>query len=144
MVCVVNDSREIVTCWSRDNYLLSTCCKVSRSLLLRCIETCALKYYVNTKLTPRKLSCVRLSVDSDLLTINDDRVVCCLYSVLALAILTSEATLCCIILKKVSQHFWRCKVIDCNYLITICLKHLTESQTTDTAEAVNSNFCHFV
>ena len=104
----------------------------------------ALEYYVNTKLTPRKLSCVWLSIDSDFLTVNDDRVVCCLYSVLALTVLASEATLSCIILKKVSQHFWRCKVVDSNYLITLCLKHLTESQTTDTAEAVNSNFCHFV
>ena len=92
VVCIVNDSWEIVTCRSRDNYLLSTCCEVCRSLLLRCIETCALKYYVNTKLTPRKLSCVWLSVDSDFLTINDDRVFCCLYSVLALTVLASEAT----------------------------------------------------
>ena len=73
MVYVVNDSWEIVTCRSRDNYLLSTSCKVSRSLLLRCIETCALENYVNTELTPWEFSCVWLSINSDLLTVNDDR-----------------------------------------------------------------------
>ena len=115
-----------------------------RSLLLRSIETCALENYVNTKLPPRQFSCIRLSVNGNFLTVNDDRVVSSLYGVLVLTELASETTLSSVILKKVSEHLWRCKVVDGNYLITFCLKHLTESQTTDTAKTVNSNLNHFV
>ena len=63
---------------------------------------------------------------------------------LVLTELAGETTLSSVILKKVSEHLWRCKVVDGNYLITFCLKHLTESQTTDTAKTVNSNLNHFV
>src|SRR3712207_1793401 len=75
MVSIEYDGRKIVACGSRDNNLLSACCDVSRSLFLRSIETCALKNYVYIELTPRKFSCVRLSVDGNFLTVNDNRVV---------------------------------------------------------------------
>ena len=145
MVGIVNDGGKIVTCRSRDHNLLSASFEVGRSLLLRCVEASALENDVNVELTPRKLSSVRLSVDSNLLTINDDRVISCLNSVLALAVLASETTLCGVILQKVSQHLRRCEVVDCNYLVTLCLKHLTECETADTTETINSyfNICHF-
>ena len=142
MVNVVNDSWEVVTCRSRDNHLLCTSLNVCRSLLLRSVETSALEHNINTKLTPRKLSCVWLSVDSDFLTINDDRVVCCFNSVLTFTELASETTLCSVILEEVSKHLWACQVIDSDYFITFSLEHLTESEATNTAKAVNSYFCH--
>ena len=144
MVYIVNDSWEVVTCRSRDNYLLCTSSEVSRSLLLRCIETCALEYNVNVVSSPWAVSSVLLSRDLDLLAVNDDRVLSSLYSVLTLTELATETTLCSIILEEVSKHSWACQVVDCNYLITLSLEHLTECETTDTAETVNSNFSHFL
>ena len=143
MVYIVNDSRQIVTSRSRDNNLLGTSLNVSRSLLLRCIETCALQNYVNTQLTPRQLSSVGLCIDSDLLTINDDRVLGSVNSVLTLTELASETTLSGIVLQQVSKHLWACQIVDCYYFITFSLKHLTECEATNTAKTVNCNFCHF-
>ena len=143
MVYIVNDSRQIVTCRSRDNNLLSTSCQVSRSLLLRCVETCALQNNVYIQLTPRELSSVRNSIDSDLLTINYDEVLTSLYSVLVLTELAAETTLSGIILQQVCQHLRTCQVVDCYYFITFSLEHLTECETTNTAKTVNCYFCHF-
>ena len=119
------------------------------------VETGALENNVDTELTPRKLSCIRLSVDSDLLAVNSDRTrsnnsltILCensvleSYSVLALTELTCETTLSGVVFQKVCQHLRAGQVVDCNYLITLSFKHLTECQTTNTAEAVNSYFCH--
>ena len=92
MVYIVNDSRQIVASRSRDNNLLGTSSQVSRSLLLRSIETCALQNNVYVQLAPRQLSSVRNSVDSDLLTINNDEVLTSLYSVLVLTELATERT----------------------------------------------------
>ena len=128
---------------------------MSLSFSLRGIETGALEYYIDAQLAPRQLSCVRLSVDSDLLAVNRDRtrsyngltVLCenCVlvsYSVLALTELACETTLSGVVLQKVSQHLRAGQVVDCNYLITLSFEHLTESQTTNTAKAVNCYFCH--
>ena len=72
MVYVVNDGGQVVAGRSRDNNLLGTSLNVGRSLLLRGIETCALKNNVYTQLTPRQLCSVGFCIDGDLLTINDD------------------------------------------------------------------------
>ena len=143
MVYIVNDGGQIVTSRSRDNNLLSTSLDVSRSLLLRCIETCALQNYVYVQLTPRQLSSVRNSIDSDLLTINYDEVFTSLYSVLVLTELATETTLSSVILQQVSEHLRTCQVVDSYYFITFSLEHLTESEATDTAKTVNCYFCHF-
>ena len=125
---------------------------MSLSFCLAGIETGALQYYIDTQLTPRQLSCVRLSVDSDLLAVHSDRTrsndgltilsensVFVSYSVLALTELACETTLSGVVLQKVSQHLWAGQVVDRNYLITLSFEHLTESQT---AKAVNCYFCH--
>ena len=70
MVNVVNDGGQVVASRSRDNNLLSTSSQVSRSLLLRSIETCALQNNVYIQLAPRQLSSVRNSIDGNLLAIN--------------------------------------------------------------------------
>ncbi len=155
MVNVVNDSRQIVACRSRDNNLLCAGLDVSLSLSLAGVEARALENNVNLQLAPRQLSCVRLSIDSDLLAVNDDRTrsqnclailsensVLVSNSVLALAELACETTLSGIVLQEVSQHLRAGQVVDSNNLITLSFKHLTESQTTNTAKAVNSYFCH--
>ena len=90
MVYIVNDGGQIVTSRSRDNNLLSTSGQVSRSLLFRGIETCALQNNIYVQLAPRQLSSVRNSIDSDLLTINNDEVLTSLNSVLVLTELATE------------------------------------------------------
>ena len=128
---------------------------MSLSFSLAGIEACALENYVDTQFAPRQLSCVRLSVDSDLLAVNGDRAgsnnslavlsknsVLVSYSVLTLTKLAGETALSGIVLQQVSQHLRAGQVVDCNNLITLSLKHLTESQTTNTAKAVNCYFCH--
>jgi len=60
--------------------------------------------------------------------------------VLALADLAAEGALSGIVLKKVSEHLRAGEVVDSNYFVALSVKHLTESKTTDTAEAVNGNF----
>ena len=143
MVYIVNDSGQVVAGRSRDNNLLSTSSQVSRSLLLRSIETCALQNYVNVQLTPRQLSSVRNSINSNLLTINNDEILTSLYSVLVLTEFATETTLSGVILQQMSKHLGACQVVDCYYFITFSLEHLTESEATDTAETVNCYFCHF-
>jgi hypothetical protein len=49
-------------------------------------------------------------------------------------------TLSGVILEKVSEHGGAGKVVDSNNFVTLCAEHLTECETTDTAESVNSNF----
>jgi hypothetical protein len=49
-------------------------------------------------------------------------------------------TLSGIILEKVSEHRGAGEVVDSNYFVAFCAEHLTECETTDTAESVNSNF----
>ena len=128
---------------------------MSLSFSLAGIETGALQYYVDTEFAPRQLSCVRHSVDSDLLAVNDDRTrnenglailselsVFVSNSVFAFTELACETTLSGIVFQKVSQHLRAGQVVNCNYFVTLSFKHLTESQTTNTAKAVNCYFCH--
>ena len=81
MVNIVNDSREIISSRCGNNYLSSACLNVSRCFLLGCIETCTLKNYVYTDLSPWKLLSVSLCINLDLFPINDDRILGRLYLV---------------------------------------------------------------
>ena len=156
VIYVVNDGWEIISCRSWDNNLLSTSLQVSRSLSFWSVETCALKYNVYAQLTPRKFCCIWLCINCDFLTINSDRsrrnnsfaifaknCILIAYSVLTFTIFACETTLSSVILQEVCKHFWACQVVDSNNFITFSLKHLTECEATDTAETVNSYFCHF-
>ena len=102
VVYVVNDGGQVVAGRSRDHNLLGTSLDVSRSLLLRSVETGALQNNVNIELAPRQLGSVGNSVDGNLLTINDDRVVGAVNSVLVLTDLAAETTLSGVILQQVS------------------------------------------
>ena len=79
MVYIVNDCLKVVSSRSGNNYVLSTCIDMSLSFVFGCVETCALKNYVYTDLSPRKLCSVSLSIDFDLFSVNNDRILCCLY-----------------------------------------------------------------
>jgi hypothetical protein len=53
---------------------------------------------------------------------------------------TVVTTLSGVVLEKMSKHGSLGKVVDSNDLVTLSAEHLSESKTSDTAEAVNSNF----
>ena len=59
---------------------------------------------------------------------------------LAFADVAEERTLCGIVFEQMSQHLRAGKIIDCNNFVAFGVEHLTESQTADTTEAVNSDF----
>ena len=116
---------------------------MSHGLLLGGIEACALKNNINIKLAPRAVVGVLLSVDLDLLTINDDGIIGSFNGVFAFTDAADEGTRGGIVLQKVSKHLGAGEVVDSNNFITLSFKHLTECKTTDAAETVNSNFyCH--
>ena len=153
LINAVNDSRKIISCGSGNYNFLSACVDVSLALSLGAIEAGALENYVNAELSPGKISSVGLSVNCDLLAVNDDGAgsnnslaILCIYSglavygVLVLADLSAVAALSGIILEKVSEHFRLSKVVDCYYLVAISVEHLSESKTADSAETINCNF----
>ncbi len=113
---------------------------MSHGLVLGAVETGALENYVYADLAPGQLAGVSLSINGDFLTVNDNGILACLYSVQILTDHTAIALLSSVILQEVCEHSGVGQVVDGNYLITLSTEHLTESQTTDTAEAVNSNF----
>ena len=58
---------------------------------------------------------------------------------LAFADLAAERTLSSIVLQQVSQHLGAGQVVDCDDLVTLSIKHLTESQTANTTKTIDSN-----
>ena len=138
VVYIVNNGREILASWSGNNNLLSTCSQMCRSLFLGSVETGALENYINIMLSPRNFCSVSLCINLDFLAVNGDGIFTSgyLFSVLVL-------TLRGIILEQVCEHFRAREVVDCNYFITLCIEHLTESETANTAKTIDSNFyCH--
>ena len=57
----------------------------------------------------------------------------------ALADLAAERALSSIVLQQVSQHLGAGQVVDCDDLVTLSIKHLTESQTANTTKTIDSN-----
>jgi hypothetical protein len=109
---------------------------VSHGLLGGAVETGALENNINVVSSPRAVSSVLLSRDLDGLTVNSDGA-CLIVSGNSVTVVT---TLSGVVLEKVSKHRRLGKVVDSYDLVTLCAEHLTECETTDTAESVNSNF----
>jgi len=57
-----------------------------------------------------------------------------------LADLADVAALSGVVLEQVSQHSGAGQIIDGNYFVAFGAEHLSESQTSDTAKAINRNF----
>ena len=141
LVYAVNDGLEVVACGSRDNNLLCACVDVSHGLLLGAVEAGALKNNVNAKLAPRAVSSVLLSVDFKNLAINGDGI----SLVISNNGVTVITTLSGVVLEKMSEHRSLGKIVDSYDIVALCAEHLSESKTSDTAEAVNCNLyiCHW-
>ena len=135
----VDNGLQVVACGSRDDDLLGASLDVSHALLLAGVEAGALQNDINVQLAPGSILCVLDSVDLDLLAVNDDGILGSLDGVLAFADLAAERTLSSIVLQQVSQHLGAGQVVDCDDLVTLSIKHLTESQTANTTETIDSN-----
>ena len=122
---------------------------MSHGLFFRAVETGAFENNVNTDLAPRKIACFRHSVNGDLLAVYRDRT----GSNNGLAVFSENRllgsngvthsnviTLGGIVLQEVSEHLRAGEVVDSNNFIAFSTEHLTECETTDTAETVNGNF----
>ena len=136
----VDDGLQVVAGRSGDNDLLSASSDVSHALLFAGVEAGALQNNVNANLAPRAILSVLNGVDLDFLAIDDDRILGSFDGVLVLTDLAQERTLSGVVLEQVSQHLGAGQVIDGNNFVALSLKHLTESQTADTAKTIDSNF----
>ena len=136
----VDDGLQVVAGRSRDNDLLSASSDVSHALLFAGVEAGALQNNVNADLAPRAILSVLNGIDLDLLAIDDDGILGSFDGVLVLTDLAQERALSGVVLEQVSQHLGAGQVIDGNNFVALSLKHLTESQTADTAKTIDSNF----
>ena len=136
VVDIVNDGGQVVASGSGDDDLLGTGIDVSLSLSLGSVEASALQDNVNTQLAPGQLGSVGLCVNGNLLAVNNDVVFASLDNVA----LSSIVALGGVVLQQVSQHLGGGQVVDGNDLEALCAEHLTESQTADTAKAIDCNF----
>ena len=135
----VDDGLQVVAGRSRDNDLLSASSDVSHALLFAGVEAGALQNNVNADLAPRAILSVLNGVDLDLLAIDDDGILGSFDGVLVLTDLAQERALSGVVLEQVSQHLGAGQVIDGNNFVALSLKHLTESQTADTAKTIDSS-----
>jgi hypothetical protein len=138
VVHVVDDGGQVVAGRSGDDDLLGASVDVSLGLGLGGVEAGALEHDVDVEVAPRQVVGVGLLVDLDLLAVDDDGILGGLDLVI-----TGVVALRGVVLQQVSEHVGRGEVVDGNDLGTLVTEHLTESQTTDTTEAVDSNLnCH--
>jgi hypothetical protein len=142
IVYIVNDGGKIVACGSRDNNFLSACFDVSHRLVLRGVETGAFENNVYVESAPGAILCVLASVDLDFLTVNDDGIFGSFNSVSFVTEFAKERTLSSIVFEKVSEHLGAGEVVDSNNFVAFSNEHLTECETADTTETINSNFNH--
>ena len=136
----VNDGLQILASGGRDNDLLSASLNVSHSLVLAGVETGALQNDIDAQLAPGAILSIFNGVDGDLLAVDDDVVLASLDGVLVLTDLAQERALSGVILQQVGQHSGAGQIVDSDNFVAVSLKHLTESQTADTAKTIDSNF----
>ena len=149
LVNAEDDGLHLLSGRSGNNNLLGTCidvseCKRTAVGIILYIEAGALENYVDVELAPRKVLGILLSVDLDLVSVNGDGILAGGNGVLVLADVAAVAALSSIILQEVSKHSRLGQIVDSNDIIALSTEHLTESETTDTAESINRNsYSHF-
>ena len=138
VVDVEDNRREIVARRSGDNDLLCAGLDMRLSLCLCRVEARALEHDIDIMLAPGDLRCIRLCVDVDLLAVDRDGVLTGLNGICILI-----ATLRGVILQEMGEHLRARQIVDCDDFIAGRIEHLTEGETTDTTESIDSNFyCH--
>ena len=140
LVDAVDDGGKVVAGGSGDDDFLCACVDVSLRFRLGGVEAGALEHDVHADLLPGKVSRVLLGVDLDLLAVHDDGAVLRFHFV-GEGVLALRA----VVFEKVREHLRIGEVVDGDDLVAVRREHLTECQTTDPTEAVDSNsnvLCH--
>ena len=108
------------------------------SLGLRGVKTGAFKHYVYAYLSPGKVLGVLLGIDFNFLAVHYYGGFLSFYRFrLCISALRG------IVFEKMRQHFGIGKIVNRYDFVALGAEHLTESQASDTTEAVNSYFnCH--
>ena len=137
VIDIVNDCLEVIACRSGNNNVLCSCIDVRHGLRFGSIESGALQNDINVQILPRKVCSILFCIDGNLLAIYNNAVLSSLY----FSVIT---TVRCIILEKISKHLRAGKIVDCYHFISVRLKHLSESQTSNTSETIDcySYICH--
>ncbi|ERL66225.1 hypothetical protein L248_1318 [Schleiferilactobacillus shenzhenensis LY-73] len=138
IVNIVNDGLCVAASRCRNQNPLCAGIQVCLGLSYGSVEARAFKDVFNAVvLNPRNVLCLGLSVNTVLLAVNNDGIV-------GGTNLTREGPMSGIILQQVSQHCRAGQIVDCDNLDLVRLSTQlidpTESQTTDTTEAVDTNF----
>ena len=136
----VDDGLQVVAGGSRDDDLAGASLNVSLGLSLAGVEAGALQNDIDAQLAPRAILGILNGIDGDLLAVDDDVILASLNGVLVLADLAQERALSSVVLQQVSQHSGAGQIVDGDNFVAVGLKHLTESQTADTAKTIDSNF----
>ena len=139
----VHDGGQIIASGRRDDDLLGAGVDVGLALFLAAIEAGALQHDVHVQLAPGAVGGVLLGVDLDFLSIDDDGILGGFDRMLVFPDMTAVGALSGVILEKMGKHLRAGQVVDGDHFITLGTEHLTESQATDAAEAVNSYFHHW-
>ena len=139
MVDVVNDGGKVIARRSGDNDFLRTGLKVCRSFLFAGVETGTFQNNINVVFFPRNVLGVFFGVDFNLFAVDGDGIFAGGHFVGVFIFALGG-----IILQEMREHFRAGQIVNRNDFIPFRVKHLTERQTTDTTETVNTNFyCHW-
>ncbi len=140
MVDVVDDGGQVVAGGRGDDDLLGAGVDVGLSLFLLGVEAGALEHDVHAELAPGQISRVGHLVDDDLLAVNNDVVVFAFALVELDLVGQRVVALGGVVLEQVGKHLGRGQVVDRDDFVVGVAEHLTERQTADAAEAIDSNF----
>ena len=139
-VDAVHDGGQVVAGGSGNDDFLRACVDVRLRLRLGGVETGAFEHDVHADFFPGQISRILFGIDLDLFAVHDDRAVFGFDFVRE-----GVSALRTVVLEKVGEHFRVGEVVDGDHLVSFRGEHLTESQTADSAEAVDSNsnvLCH--
>ena len=131
VVDVEDDGREVLAGRGGNNDLAGAGLDVGHGLFLRRIEAGALEHHVDLKIGPGEIGGVLFLVDGDFLAIDFDGRFRGFDG-------AGELAMGAVVLEKVRKHLRAGQVVDGHDLIFGIFKHLTESETADAAETIDS------
>ena len=140
-VYAVNDGGKVVARGSGNDDFLSACFDVRFGFRFGRVEARAFEHDIYFQFAPRAICGVFLRINFDGFAVDGDRT---RFVVGGNRIGEGVSALGGIVLQKVRQHFGAGEVVDRDDFVAFGPEHLSESETADTAEAVdrNSYICH--
>ena len=140
LVDAVHDGGQVIAGRGGDDDFLCACVDVRLRFRFGGVETGAFEHDVYADFFPGQVSRILFGIDFDFLAVHDD---CAVFRLDLVG--ESVSALRAVVFEQVGEHLRIGEVVDGDDFVTLCRKHLTECQTADSAEAVDSNsnvFCH--